>query len=92
MHYCLTMRSKRKLIESAAQKALVQVARNFLGIYRAYNNSELVDNVLKAYLLMGARMSLKINFFHSYLNSFFPSNLGIFSDEHQDIKVTGNGY
>lgn len=47
--------------------------------------------MLKAYLLMSARMSLKMRILHSHLN-FFPPNLGDVSDEHgerfhQDIKV-----
>lgn len=64
---------------------------DFLGNHRAGTYAEPVDNMLKAYLLMSARMSLKMRILHFHLN-FFPPNLGDVSDEHgerfhQDIKV-----
>lgn len=84
-------KGKLKLTESAAWEALVQVVQNFLGNHREGTYPEPVDNMLKAYLLMSARMSLKTHFLHSHLN-FFPPNLGDVSDEHgerfhRDIKV-----
>ena len=70
--------------------------QNFLGNFRAPNYEELVDEMLKSYQELGARMSLKIHFFHSHLD-FFPKNLGEVSDEHgerfhQEIAIMETRY
>lgn len=81
------------LSESAAREAFVQVV---LGSHGAKNIAELVDNKLKAYQLMRARMSLKMHFLHSRLD-FLPSCLGGVCDDHgerfhRDIQVMENCY
>ncbi|CAH2989105.1 unnamed protein product [Chilo suppressalis] len=60
------------------------------GNHRAENAEQLVNDKIKAYEKLGCRMSLKIHFLHFHF-SFFPSNLGVVSDEqgerfHQDVK------
>ena len=67
-----------------------------MGKIRAENYKELVNTMLKSYQKIGARMSLKIHFFHSHLD-FFPKNLGDVSDEHgerfhQDIAIMESRY
>lgn len=71
----------------------MQVVQNFLGNHRAENYAELVDNMLKSYQLMSARLSLKRQFLHSLVD-FFPLNRDD-SDErgerfNQDTKVIEN--
>ena len=56
----------------------------------------MVDEMLKVYEKLGARMSLKMHFLHSHLD-FFPPNLGKVSDKqrerfHQDISVIEGWY
>lgn len=77
--------------ELDAYKAFIAVVEGFLGNHRAKNAKKLVDNLLKKYEEVGARMSLKIHFLKSHFNTF-PDNLGQFSDEqgerfHQDMRV-----
>ena len=84
------------LLEKNAWDAFVEVSLNFLGNCRAENYKELVSDMLKNYQALGARMSLKIHFFHSHLD-FFPENLGDVSNEHgerfhQDIAVMESRY
>ena len=57
------------------------LTKNFLGNVRAQNYEELVDNMLKRYQSLGARMSLKTHFYNSHLE-FFPHNLGDISNKH----------
>ena len=89
---------KQKLnpAESTAWEAFVLVVQNVLGNHRSENYVELVENMLTAFQVMGARMSLKMHFLHSHLD-FFPPNLGDVSDEHgerfhQDIKTMESRY
>ena len=82
--------------ERDAWTSFVLVTKQFLGKTRAKNYKKLVNNMLKAYQAIGARMSLKIHFFHSHLD-FFPQNLGDVSDEHgerfhQDISIMESRY
>ena len=82
--------------ELSAWQAFVLVVQNFLGNFKAENYVELVDNMLKAYKIIGCRMSLKMHFLHSHLD-FFPPNLGAVSDEHgerfhQDISAMETRY
>ena len=58
--------------------------------------TNIVADMLRNYRALGARMSLKIHFFHSH-QDFFPENLGDVSDEHgerfhQDIAVMETRY
>ena len=58
--------------------------------------ANMVDDMLKAYEQLGARMFLKMYFLHSHLD-FFSPNLGKLSDEqaekfHQDISVIEGRY
>ena len=83
-------------LERAAWDSFVALTKSFLGNFRAPNYEELVDEMLKSYQELGARMSLKIHFFHSHLD-FFPKNLGEVSDEHgerfhQEIAIMETRY
>lgn len=49
-----------------------------------------VQRMLAAYEAQGCKLSLKVNFLHSYID-YFPENLGAFSEEqdekfHQDVR------
>lgn len=88
--------SKLNSLELSAWDAFKQVVQNFLGLNRADNYAELIDNMLENYQKMGCRMSLKLHFLHSHLE-FFPDNLGDVSDEHgerfhQDIRTMEERY
>lgn len=88
--------SKLNTLELSAWDAFKQVVQNFLGLNRADNYAELIDNMLESYQKMGCRMSLKLHFLHSHLE-FFPANLGDVSDEHgerfhQDIRTMEERY
>ena len=83
-------------LELAAWNAMKSVVVNFLGSQRHEKYPDIVDSMLKAYEQLGARMSLKMHFPHSYLD-FFPSNLGKVSDEqgerfHPDISIIEGRY
>jgi hypothetical protein len=56
------------------------VLTKFLGIIRAENYKELVEDKLSLYHKLGCNMSLKIHMLHSHLD-FFP-NCGMVSNEH----------
>ena len=71
-------------------------SRDFLGSSRAKNHKGVVADMLRSYKALGARMSLRIHFFHSH-KDFSPENLGDASDEHgerflQDIAVMESRY
>ena len=64
--------------------------------HRHEQYADMVDDMLKAYEQLGARMSVKMHFLHSHLD-FFPPNLGKVSDEkgerfHQDICIIEGRY
>ena len=66
------------------------VVKFFLGKTNPPNYKELVETLLASLHQLGANMSIKLYFLHSYL-SRFPENLGDVSDEqgerfHQDIS------
>jgi hypothetical protein len=67
--------------EKAAWNAFKAVTQNFLGNNKSPNYSQLIEELIEAYRVMGCNMSLKIHFLHSHLD-FFPPNLGDVSDEH----------
>ena len=88
--------SRLHLVELAAWNALKSVVVNFLGNYRYEQYADMVDDMLKAYEQLGARVSLKMHFLHSHLD-FFPPNLGKVSDKqgerfHQDISIIEGRY
>ena len=66
--------SRLNPVELAAWNALKSVVVNFLGNHRHEQYADMVDDLLKAYEQLGARMSLKMHFLHSHLD-FFPPNL-----------------
>ena len=67
--------------ELAAWKSFKQVCLNFLGIHKPDDFEDVVANLLRNYLIMGCKMSLKVYFLHSHL-PFFHENLGAVSNEH----------
>ena len=87
--------SRLNPVEPAAWNALKLVVA-FLGNHRHEQYADMVDDILKAYEQLGARMSLKMHILHSHFD-FFPPNLGKVSDEqeerfHQDISVIEGRY
>ena len=72
--------SRLNPVEQAAWNALKSVVADFLGNQPHEQYADMVDDMLKAYEQLGARMSLKMHFLHSYLD-FFPPNLSKVSDE-----------
>lgn len=66
------------------------VVDGFLGNKRSSNYRQLVERMLEDFANIGAHLSLKLHFLKSHL-SFFPDNMGAYSDEHgerfhQDIS------
>ena len=60
--------SRLNPVELAAWNALKSVVANFLGNHRHEQYADMVDDMLKAYEQLGARMSLKMHFLHSHLD------------------------
>ena len=54
--------------EKAPWDKFCLIVKNFLGKYKSPNYVQMVNNFLQAYQELGARMSLKIHFFHSHLD------------------------
>ena len=82
--------------EFYARDAFVKVVKNFFGNKKASNYKELVANLLSSFEDIGAKMSIKVHFLHSYLDRF-PENLGTLSDKqgerfHQDVKEMEERY
>lgn len=83
-------------VEVEAWKGLVSVVENFLGNHKAPNYTEIVQQMLESFRILGANMSIKLHFLHSHLDRF-PNNLGDYSEEqgerfHQDLKVMEERY
>ena len=83
-------------VELAAWNALKSDVANFLGNHRHEQYADMVDDMLKAYEQLEARMSLKMHFLHSHLD-FFPPSLGKVSDKqgerfHQGTSVIEERY
>ena len=68
----------------AAWNAFQLVVQNFLGKRKSTDYQEIVSKMLLAYKEMGARISLKMHFLHSHLESF-PENNEDVNDKHGDI-------
>ena len=88
--------SRLNPVELAAWNALKLIVANFLGNHLHEQYADMVDDMLKAYEQLGARMFLKMHFLHSHLH-FFPPNLDKVSDKqgerfHQDISVIERRY
>ncbi|GBM66580.1 hypothetical protein AVEN_251993-1 [Araneus ventricosus] len=61
----------------------LQVSANFLGIDKAENYKDLVDDMSALFQNFGCNMSLKMHFLYSHLN-FFSDNCGQVSDDHDE--------
>ena len=68
-------------VELEAMKAFVLVVKNFLGINKAREYAELVNNMLTAFRNLGCNMRVKMHYLFSHIDQF-PENLGSVSDEH----------
>ena len=82
--------------EERAWNAFCNVVQNFLGNKKADNYEEIVEELLMSLRDLGCRMSIKVHYLHSHLDSF-PENLGDVSEEqgerfHQDIKTMEERY
>ena len=80
----------------ACWDAFVKVVKNFFGNKKVSNYKELVANLLSSFEDIGAKMSIKVHFLHSHLDSF-PENLGALSNKqgerfHQDVKEMEERY
>ena len=80
----------------AAWLSFVEVAKNFLGNYRAGNYKEIVNNMLKNFRTLAINMSIKLHFLHTHLDRF-PGNLSDVSKEQgkrfdQDKKTMEERY
>ena len=51
------------------------------------NDSEIVQELNSLYSIMGCNMSLKLHFLLFHLNFFFPENMGVVSDEHDESLI-----
>lgn len=83
-------------LELAAWRSFKNVCTGFLGKQRHPKYTELIDQLLHSYQVLGCNMSLKMHFLDSHL-SFFPPNLADVSDEHgerfhQDITTMEKRY
>ena len=76
--------------------SLKSVIANFLGNNRFEEYEREVDKLLKNFLKLGPRMSVKMHFLRSHVD-YFPQNCGDLSEEqgerfHQDIHVMEERY
>jgi hypothetical protein len=76
-------RTKLNATERRGWKSFKNVCRKFGGKEKAENCSEIVQELISPYSIMGCNMSLKLHFLHSQL-IFFPENIGDLSDEHDE--------
>ena len=67
-------------IELSAWLALKSVIVNFIGNHRSSEYQKLVDELMENFRKLGARMSVKRQFFRFHLD-YFPENCGDFSEE-----------
>ena len=82
--------------ERNAWLSFKSICKDFLGIHKAANCQDVVQDLLTSYKAMGCSMSVKIHFLESHLD-FFPENLSKFGDEygerfHQDIVAMEKWY
>ena len=88
--------SRMTAVERAAWCSYVSVVREFLSNTKASNYRYLVGVMLRNFLALGSRMSIKLHYLFSHLD-YFPENLGDVSEEqrerfHQDIKMMEERY
>ena len=60
--------------------SFVAVVHGFLGNHKAENYVQLVQTLIKNYVKMGCRMSLKVHILDAYLNKL-KENMGAYSEE-----------
>jgi hypothetical protein len=82
--------------ERKAWKVYENVCRNFLGNKKAENYSEIVQELILSYSVVGHNMSFKLHFLHSHFD-LLPENVGAISGKHdkkfqQDISQIGKWY
>ena len=80
--------------ENAAWCSFVAVVEGFLGNNRDKNYARLVQTLVRNYVKMGSRMSLKLHILDPHLD-IFKDNAGSYSEEHgerfhQDIYIILN--
>ncbi|GBN04252.1 hypothetical protein AVEN_269714-1 [Araneus ventricosus] len=78
-------------LQKNAWSAFKNIVKYFLGNTQTQNYTEIVQQLLESYKVLGFNMSMKLHFLHSHLDDF-PKTLGAVSDEederfHQDLKV-----
>ena len=83
-------------VEARGWVAFTNVVQGFLGNKKDDNYKEIVDELLLSLRGLRCRMSIKLHYLHSHLDTF-PDNLGEVSEEqgerfHQDIKVMEDRY
>ncbi|KAJ4439665.1 hypothetical protein ANN_07793 [Periplaneta americana] len=77
--------------ERNAWLALKSIIKNFLGNHKSPEYEQAVEELLRSYQALGARMSIKIALPNLHLD-YFPENCGDYSEEqgerfHRDIRV-----
>ena len=75
----------------SAWVSLKSVITNFLGKNRCEEYEKEVDELLKNFQKLGARMSVKMHFLRSHLD-YFPQNCRDLSEEQRDIRVMEERY
>ncbi|GBN93957.1 hypothetical protein AVEN_123389-1 [Araneus ventricosus] len=78
-------------LQKNAWSEFKNIVKYFLGNTQTQNYTEIVQQLLESYKMLGCNMSMKLHFLHSHLDDF-PKTLGAVSDEederfHQDLKV-----
>ncbi len=87
---------KLENVELDAWLAFKAIVEGFLGNYRSERYEQVVEDLLRSFQILGARMTVKLHFLNSHLE-YFPDNCGDFSEEqgerfHQDIRVIEERY
>lgn len=82
--------------ELNAWEAFKSVVNNFLGNERSPEYVLIVQELMQSFMVLGARMSVKMHFLSSHLD-YFPDNCGDYSEEqgerfHQDIRTMEERY
>ena len=82
--------------ELNALEAFKSVVNNFLGNERSPEYVLIVQEMMQSFMVLGARMSVKMHFLSSHLD-YFPDNCGDYSEEqgerfHQDIRTMEERY
>ena len=60
--------------------AFEDIAKTFIGDHRSERYEQLVTNLVTSFKLVGARMTVKLQFLNSHL-SYFPDNCADYSEE-----------